>query len=276
LKSCLKGFEKKEKKKIKPSLPSLSPAVHLLSTLLFFGPHPSRPPTHLPSRPNSHRRPTSPSPLSSSRRQVGPTRQHLLLPPATSRAASPAFRTLPLTTERGIMCQRTHHAPPRRLPSRNGRPHRLRALMAPHRRSSPPPPQPPLPFLHPIKGPLEPLYLPHRTPPLLHLCRATAAETIRCRPPLITDLLRLSFRVSELWVRFLVLLASFLFLSHRVWCSEARIRVASATSAAQRRRSPSAAAAHCCQPLPAVLSVRNMVPTLTSRKRRGLSLNGRC
>jgi hypothetical protein len=24
------------------------------------------------------------------------------------------------------------------------------------------------------------------------------------------------------------------------------------------------------------LSVRNMVPTLTSRKRRGLSLNGRC
>jgi hypothetical protein len=62
-----------------------------------------------------------------------------------------------------------------------------------------------------------------------------------CPPPVADLLLRLSFCVSELWVRFLVLLAFFLFLSHRVWCSRTRIQVAPVSSAAARchRRRPS-------------------------------------
>jgi hypothetical protein len=113
-------------------------------------------------------------------------------------------------------------------------PHRLSRASS----SSPPP----------YKGPLEPLLLLHRTPPLLHLCSAAAAEAVRRRPPLVADLLlRLSFRVSELWVRFLVLLASFLFLSHRVWCLETRIRVVPASSSSAAGRPPPPAGR--CRPI---------------------------
>jgi hypothetical protein len=95
----------------------------------------------------------------------------------------------------------------------------------------------PLPRLRPIKDGQDLLSTPHPSPSLLPHHSAAAAEAVRRRPALVADLLlRLSFRVSELWVRFLVLLAFFLFLSHRVWCSGTRIRVAPASSAAARRR----------------------------------------
>jgi hypothetical protein len=137
-------------------------------------------------------------------------------PPYPSAPPSPA--PLPLLHGR-IMRRRTHHASPRRLPSRNGRPTRAPpSSMAGHPQTSPTASPRRLPFLlRPIKGPHDPLHLSHRSSSLPRPRSAAARGGRAGAPPLTADLLRR--HLSHLFKP----LGEFLAPSSSFWCNPRRV-----------------------------------------------------
>jgi hypothetical protein len=142
------------------------------------------------------------------------------------------------------MCRRTHHAPLRRLPSRNGHPTQAPpSSMVGRPQTSPTASPRRLPFLlRPIKGPHDPLHPSHRSSSLPRPCSAAARGGRAGAPPLAADLLRR--RLSHLFKplgEFLAPSSSFWCNPPRVWCPGGILGFLPASPAAgtaMRRRVP--------------------------------------
>jgi hypothetical protein len=156
------------------------------------------------------------------------------------------------------MCRRTHHAPLRRLPSRNGHPTQAPpSSMVGRPQTSPTASPRRLPFLlRPIKGPHDPLHPSHRSSSLPRPCSAAARGGRAGAPPLAADLLRR--RLSHLFKplgEFLAPSSSFWCNPRRVWCPGGHSWLSSGEPRHRHSHAPSGAtaptAACCCQPPPA-------------------------
>jgi hypothetical protein len=156
------------------------------------------------------------------------------------------------------MCRRTHHAPLRRLPSRNGHPTQAPpSSMVGRPQTSPTASPRRLPFLlRPIKGPHDPLHPSHRSSSLPRPCSAAARGGRAGAPPLAADLLRR--RLSHIFKplgEFLAPSSSFWCNPPRVWCPGGHSWLSSGEPRRRHSHAPSGAtaptAACCCQPPPA-------------------------